>query len=91
MDPITHQPALPHKPGAKAADLQKLATEFEAVFLAQMLKSAGLGKAPTGFSGGTGEDQFTSFLLAEQARAMAQNGGIGLAEHIFKSLKGGME
>ena len=91
MDPITHQPALPHKPGAKAADLQKLATEFEAVFLAQMLKSAGLGKAPTGFGGGTGEDQFTSFLLAEQARAMAQNGGIALAEHIFKSLKGGME
>ena len=55
MDPITHQLVLPPKPGAKAADLQKLATEFEAVFLAQMIKSAGLGKAPTGFGGGTGE------------------------------------
>jgi Rod binding domain-containing protein len=91
MDPVTHQPVFPPKPGAKTADLQKLATEFEAVFLAEMLKSAGLGKPPTGFGGGTGEDQFTSFLLAEQARAMAQNGGIGLAQHIFKSLKGGME
>ena len=91
MDPVTHQPVFPPKTGAKTADLQKLATEFEAVFLAEMLKSAGLGKPPTGFGGGTGEDQFTSFLLAEQARAMAQNGGIGLAQHIFKSLKGGME
>ena len=91
MDPVTHPPVLPAKPSATTVDLQKLATEFEAVFLAEMLKSAGLGKPPTGFGGGTGEDQFTSFLVAEQARAIAQKGGIGLAEHIFKSLKGELE
>jgi Rod binding domain-containing protein len=52
-----------------------------------MLKSAGVGRTPEGFGGGAGEDQFASFLRAEQARQMAEQGGIGLAEAIYESLK----
>lgn len=75
----------------RAADLSKLrdaVTELEASFLAEMLKSAGLGEAKGEFSGGTGETQFASFLRLEQAREIARTGGIGLAEQVFESLKG---
>ncbi|MEM1362015.1 MAG: rod-binding protein [Pseudomonadota bacterium] len=67
--------------------LRELAVEFEASFLAEMLKAAGLGETKGDFTGGTGEAQFASFLRMEQARGMAQSGGIGLAEQVFQSLK----
>lgn len=73
------------------SDLDKLraaAVDLEASFLAEMLKSAGLGESQGSFSGGVGEAQFVSFLRREQAEQMAQTGGIGLAEQIFESLKG---
>ena len=68
--------------------LRAVSVELEASFLAEMLRTAGLGKTPAAFGGGAGEDQFGSFLVREQARAMAERGGIGLAEAIFNSLKG---
>lgn len=68
--------------------LRTAAIELEASFLAEMLKSAGLGETQGSFSGGTGEAQFASFLRREQAQEMARAGGIGLAEQIFESLKG---
>jgi len=63
------------------------AKELEAGFLAEMLKSAGLGKTSESFGGGAGEDQFSSFLVQEQARAMVDAGGIGLSEAFFNALK----
>jgi peptidoglycan hydrolase FlgJ len=73
--------------GRGDAELRRAAEEFEATFLSQMLKSAGLDKAPSEFGGGEGEDQFGSFLVQEQARAMVKAGGIGLAETIFEAMK----
>jgi len=67
--------------------LMKAARELEANFLAEMLKSAGLGETPEAFGGGAGEDQFASFLRLEQARAMVDAGGIGLAQSLFEALK----
>ncbi|MDJ0822738.1 MAG: rod-binding protein [Paracoccaceae bacterium] len=67
--------------------LRMAAQKLEASFLAEMLKSAGVGKTPEAFGGGAGEDQFASFMRQEQARKMAENGGIGLAEALFQSLK----
>lgn len=69
------------------AALRKAAVELEASFLSEMLKAAGLGKSPEAFGGGEGENQFASLLVNEQARAMAEAGGIGLAESIYHSLK----
>ncbi len=67
--------------------LHAAAQELEATFLAEMLKSAGLGQSRDAFGGGAGEDQFASFLVDEQARAMVKAGGIGLAEALFNALK----
>lgn len=67
--------------------LMNAARELEASFLAEMLKSAGMGKSRESFGGGVGEDQFSSFLVREQARAMVQSGGVGLAQSLFEALK----
>lgn len=74
----------------REAALWVRAQELEAAFLSEMLGHAGLEQGAggeTGFSGGIGEQQFSSFLRAEQARLMVQKGGIGLAEQIFHSLE----
>ncbi|MCB2135387.1 MAG: rod-binding protein [Rhodobacteraceae bacterium] len=67
--------------------MRAAAVALEAEFLAEMLKPAGLGKPSEEFGGGIGEDQFASFLLREQAGALARGGGIGLAESIFEAMK----
>jgi Rod binding domain-containing protein len=61
--------------------------DLEAAFLAEMLKSAGLGESRDSMGGGVGEDQFSSLLIRAQADQMAQSGGIGLAESLFEALK----
>ena len=73
------------KPAAAEARAQA-AREFEEVFLAEMLKHAGLGKT-SAFGGGIGEDQFQSFLVTQQAKAMTEAGGIGLARVIEAALE----
>lgn len=72
---------------ADSDPLREAAIELEASFLAQMLKSAGLGESREGFGGGAGEDQFSSFLIREQANQIARAGGIGLAESLYHALK----
>lgn len=69
------------------ARLRDAAEKLEATFLAEMLKSAGLGEARDAFGGGVGEDQFASFLREAQAEEMAKAGGIGLAEALFEAMK----
>ncbi|MCA0870373.1 rod-binding protein [Seohaeicola saemankumensis] len=90
MTPIS-QPAIPSAQTLQTrpvdeSPLRKAAMDLEAAFLAEMLKSAGLGKTRDGFSGGAGEDQFGSFLVRAQAQEIAKSGGIGLAETLFNAL-----
>ena len=66
--------------------LRESARAFEAGFLAEMLRAAGLGRTPQAFGGGAGEDGFASLLVDEQARLMVESGGIGLAEQVFRAL-----
>jgi len=82
---------LQHAADPKDTALRQAAIDLEASFLSEMLKAAGLGKAPEAFGGGSGEDQFAGLLVNEQARAMAESGGIGLAESIYNSLKESQE
>jgi Rod binding domain-containing protein len=78
----------PMQPPPRTNDaLKSAARQLEANFLSQMLKSAGIGEAPEAFGGGIGEDQFASFLREEQAREMADAGGIGLAQSLFEAMK----
>ena len=78
-----------HAPATSPQDkaLRDVAQKLEASFLAEMLKSAGLGKTSDHFGGGAGEDQFGSFLLQEQAMQLVKAGGIGLSESLFHALK----
>ena len=84
------KPQTPPNPmnAKEIARLREATVELEASFLAEMLKAAGVGEMQGSFSGGTGEEQFSSFLRQEQARAIAEAGGIGLAEQVFENLKG---
>lgn len=85
MTPITSVTASPVRDPDAA--LRVAAQKLEATFVAQMLKSAGLGQTRSTFGGGEGEDQFASFLLEAQAEKMVEAGGIGLAEQLFEALK----
>ncbi|WP_341367509.1 rod-binding protein [Yoonia sp. BS5-3] len=67
--------------------LRDAADKLEATFLAEMLKSAGVGKPRDSFGGGIGEEQFSSFLREAQAKEMVEAGGIGLAEALFEAMK----
>lgn len=77
----------PRKTPTSDAALRTAAQKLEATFLAEMLKSAGLGESRSAFGGGEGEDQFSSFLVQAQAEEMVAAGGIGLAEALFNALK----
>lgn len=66
--------------------LWTVAQDLEATFIAEMLKHSGLGATSGPFSGGPGEEQFSSFLTQEHARLFTERGGIGLAENIFRAL-----
>lgn len=81
--PLKSAPIMPPQDAA----LFEAAQNLEAAFLAEMLQSAGLGQSSESFGGGAGEDQFSSFLVQEQARHMVKAGGIGLAQSLFEALK----
>ena len=93
-DPLAPAPAF-GGPGPRHApdtghdqDLRKAARALETSFLAEMLKSAGIGEPRQTFGGGAGEDQFASFLRQEHARAIVDAGGLGLSESLYHALKG---
>ncbi len=89
MDVTTTPPIATARTGATAPPtdpLRKAATDLEAAFLAEMLKSTGLGESRETFGGGSGEDQFGSFLIRAQAEEIARAGGIGLAESLYHAL-----
>lgn len=84
---ISQAPFRKSLPGPDDLKLRQAAEQLETTFLAEMLKAAGVGKSRDHFGGGAGEDQFSSFLLQEQAAAMVRAGGIGLADSLYQALK----
>lgn len=66
--------------------LKQRAKEFEAAFVAQMLKHGGLSEAISAESGFGGE-AFASLMLEEVATSLADQGGFGLAENIYQQLR----
>jgi len=63
------------------------AEEFEAFFLSQMLNnmSAGLQTDET-FGGGESEKIFKSMLHDEYAKSMSRQGGIGIADIVYREI-----
>jgi peptidoglycan hydrolase FlgJ len=66
--------------------LRKASRALESNFIAEMLKSAGVGQSRGEFGGGQGEDGFASFLVTAQAEMIVKAGGFGLADKIYESL-----
>jgi peptidoglycan hydrolase FlgJ len=80
-------PADTRIPADAKAKARKSAVEFEAVFLNTMFNQmfTGIdGEGPFGGSGGAGV--WRSFLSDEYSKSFAKAGGIGLADHVYRSL-----
>ena len=85
MTPVAPIAAAPPT-GGKDRALWATSQALEATFLAEMLKNAGVGTPRDALGGGAGEAPFTSFLTTEYARSMSEQGGVGLAEAIYRAL-----
>lgn len=87
-DPVTRPPLVTGPAVVAGPDPARRAAEaLEASFLAEMLKSAGLGEQDNSFSGSPGEAQFASFQREALAQEIVRKGGIGLAVMIAASLR----
>lgn len=84
--PFSSQTTVLAPNAAQDAKLREAALKLEATFLSEMLKAAGFDKYAASTDGGSGQDQFASFLRDAQAEQMAQNGGIGLAQSLFNAM-----
>lgn len=78
-------PAIPR--AANPAQMRKVAEDFEAFFLSQMLQPlfANL-EAEQPFGGGTAEKLWKSLQVDEYGKAFARSGGIGIADAVVKEM-----
>ncbi|HEC90477.1 MAG TPA: chemotactic signal-response protein chel [Alphaproteobacteria bacterium] len=80
--------ALPRiNPNAGNGKVRKMAEKYEAFFLSQVLQPMFANiKAAEPFGGGVGEDMWRSLQVDEYGKALAANGGIGLADGIMREI-----
>jgi Rod binding domain-containing protein len=72
---------------AAHAKTRAAAQDFETVFLNSMFANMFTGIDGEGpFGGGTGTGVWRSFLTEEYAKTFAKSGGIGIADHVYRSL-----
>lgn len=74
-------------PGRSVEDIQKVAKEFEAVFLSESLRLLfqDIEVDPL-FGGGTAEEMYRDMLLNEYGNILTERGGIGIADHVTAQL-----
>ncbi|MDP3379057.1 MAG: rod-binding protein [Brevundimonas sp.] len=89
-DPLTLSPDLlrpVQTPTIRQDRMRETAEDFEASFIAQMLRPMFEGlstEAP--FGGGQAEETWRSFLIDEMAKQTVRSGGIGLADHVMSQM-----
>ncbi len=67
--------------------MRKAARDFEAVFIGQMLQPMFAGIETDGiFGGGHAEEIFRSMLVEEMGKTIANAGGIGIADAVYREL-----
>ncbi len=72
---------------ATKAQARKVAEDFEAFFLSQFIGNMFTGIKTDGpFGGGYGEDIFRSVLTQEYGKIMARNGGVGIADSVYREI-----
>jgi flagellar protein FlgJ len=65
--------------------MERVAAEFESVFLSQILRGMTQGLAGAGLAA-DGDDPFGSMLQDEYAKLISRSGGIGLADSILREM-----
>lgn len=83
--PVTDRSATAGRANDRAA-LEAAAQDFEALFLAQVLRSLAAGLQGEGPLGGSEADPFRDLLGDAYARLIARAGGIGLADAVLREL-----
>ena len=80
--------SLPNIKGAQNLhQARKVAEEFEAVFLGQMLQPMFANiEAAEPFGGSSSEKMWKTMQVEEYGKAIAQAGGIGLADAVFREI-----
>ena len=78
--------SLTAKPADQKAELEKAATQFEAIFVRQMLAAARKASPPDGLFDNSATEQFQSMQDSNYADLMSQHGGLGLAKTIAQQL-----
>ena len=73
--------------GGDLKQMRKVAKDFEAVFISQMLQPMfqDLG-AEAPFGGGHGEDVWRSLQVQEYGKAITDAGGIGIADKVMREM-----
>lgn len=67
--------------------IRAAAEDFESVFLSQMLEPMFQGIQTDGmFGGGSSEKIYRSVMLQEYGKALAQNGGVGIADAVEREV-----
>ena len=90
---LTHLPAGPQSAAQNAAaaakreGVRQVAQEFEALFLAEMLAPVFESADTDGlFGGGESEKIFRSMMVQEYGKAIAQSGGVGIADAVQREI-----
>lgn len=73
--------------GADPERLRDAAQEFEGFFLSMMMEQMFAGIETDGpFGGGQGERVFRSMLNQEYGKAIASQGGVGIADTVYRQM-----
>lgn len=73
--------------GQTEAKVRAAAEDFEAVFLTEMLRPAFEQLSTDGLTGGgQGEKIYRSLMVQEYGKAIANTGGIGLADSVYRDI-----
>lgn len=68
-------------------EMRQVAEDFEALFLSQALKPMFENIEPASpFGGGPGEDIWQAMQVQEYGKAIAKQGGIGIADHVMQQM-----
>ena len=93
MDQVTTTEMVPGRTGPAGTpkkidpQVRQAAEDFEAIFLGQMLAPMFQGLETDGlFGGGSAERVYRSMMIQEYGRAMAANGGIGIADAVQREI-----
>ena len=79
-------PAAGKLPVTGKAKARAAAQDFEAVFLNSMLQPMFNGVNEGPYSGGHAANVWQSFLTDEYSKMIAKKGGVGIADHVYRSL-----